>query len=112
MTSRRCPRPNPRRCVTTPRPIAAALRTRTRPASTPRLALAAVRPSAGKVQWCPACTAQAGHRKGDTMKILYPCQYPGCIARYDETLVGTTDSGPGVLNGWLYPHDAETTEDN
>ena len=45
------------------------------------------------------------------IKIMYPCQYPDCDARYDETLDGTTDDQPGILNGWVYPHDAEHVGD-
>jgi hypothetical protein len=56
---------------------------------------------------------QAGYRKGDIMpkKIMYPCQYPDCPARFDETLAGTTDDQPGVNTGWIYPHDAEKRGD-
>jgi hypothetical protein len=44
---------------------------------------------------------------------MYPCQYPGCNARYDESLDGQTEDVAGDnirLNGWIYPWDAETAE--
>lgn len=45
------------------------------------------------------------------IKYLYPCQYPGCQARYDEELDGTTDDQSRTLSGWVYPQDAEVEED-
>lgn len=55
-------------------------------------------------------------RKGDTVpkKILYPCQHPGCEARYDETLDGmivTKGNATGKLTGWMYPWDPEAEGD-
>jgi hypothetical protein len=53
-------------------------------------------------------------------KTMYPCQYPGCDARYDETIAGTTETThdgdveqtlPGVLTGWVWPHAAEQEGD-
>jgi hypothetical protein len=52
---------------------------------------------------------------------MYPCQYPGCNARYDETIAGTSGSlypgdtentEAGMFTGWIYPHDAEMQGDD
>jgi len=42
-----------------------------------------------------------------TPHYVYPCQYPGCLARYDETQDGRTEKTGAVLTGWIYPWDAE-----
>lgn len=41
-------------------------------------------------------------------KTMYPCQYPDCQARYDETLDGKIEGTGAVLTGWIFPYDAET----
>jgi hypothetical protein len=50
------------------------------------------------------------YRKATTVKYLYPCQYPGCQAQYDETLDGKFEGTGGQLTGWLYPQDAESDD--
>lgn len=47
-------------------------------------------------------------------KTMYPCQYPDCPARYDETQAGKVEGLGAVLTGWMFPWDTETTtvEDN
>ena len=55
---------------------------------------------------------RAGHQKGDTVKkTMYPCQYPGCTARYDETLDGKVEGTGALLTGWIFPWDVEAKAD-
>jgi hypothetical protein len=42
-------------------------------------------------------------------KTMYPCQYPECTARYDETLDGKIEGTGALLTGWVFPWDAEST---
>ena len=44
-------------------------------------------------------------------KTMYPCQYPDCRARYDETLDGKIEGTGAVLTGWIFPYDAEAIAD-
>jgi hypothetical protein len=42
---------------------------------------------------------------------MYPCQYPDCPARYDETRDGIVDGTGATLTGWQYPWDEEVSGD-
>ena len=43
-------------------------------------------------------------------KTMYPCQYPGCQAMYDETQDGRIDGLGAMLTGWKFPASSQSVQ--